>query len=168
MDDVTGVVTRIQIRATTVTNLDRKEFIVPNKEFITGRLLNWTRDDQVNRVVINVGIAYGSNTEKAHGILEKVVGKHPEIMDDPAPLVTFEEFADSSLSFVVRCYLPNLDKRLQTIHELHMAIDQAFREAKIEIAFPQRDIHLRSGTELLNGTNLPQNEKSAESPSPAV
>ena len=141
--DVTGVVTRIQIRATTVTNWDRKEFIVPNKEFITGRLLNWTRADQVNRVVINVGIAYGSDTERARELLEKITQSHPEVMDDPAPLITFEGFGESSLNIVVRCYLPTMDKRLQTIHELHTAIDQAFREAGIEIAFPQRDIHLR-------------------------
>ena len=149
VDDVTGVVTRIQTRATTVTNWDRKEFIVPNKEFITGRLLNWTRADHVNRVVINVGIAYGSDTERARELLEKAVGDHPEVMDDPAPLVTFDGFGDSSLTFVARCFLARMDKRLQTIHELHTAVDQAFREAGIEIAFPQRDVHLRSGAELL-------------------
>ncbi len=149
--DVSGVVTRIQTRATTVTDWDRKEFIVPNKEFITGRLLNWTRADKINRIVINVGIAYGSDTARAREILEKVVAEHPEVVDDPAPLVTFEGFGDSALSFVVRCYLPRLDNRLVTIHDLHVAIDQAFREAGIEIAFPQRDVHLRSGTELLAG-----------------
>ena len=159
--DVTGIVTRVQIRATTVTNWDRQEFIVPNKEFITGRLLNWTRADQVNRIVINVGIAYGSDTALARELLEKTVGDHPEVMDDPAPLVTFEGFGDSSLSFVVRCYLPRLDKRLDTIHDLHTAIDQAFREAGIEIAFPQQDVHLRSGVELLRETESRPTEKPA-------
>ena len=66
VDDTTGIVSRIRIRATTITNWDRKEYIVPNKEFITGKLLNWTLSDQVNRIVINVGIAYGSNTKRAH------------------------------------------------------------------------------------------------------
>ncbi|MFC1597084.1 mechanosensitive ion channel domain-containing protein, partial [Planctomycetota bacterium] len=162
VDDVTGVVTRVQIRATTVTNWDRKEFIVPNKEFITGRLLNWTRADKINRVVVNVGIAYGSDTERARGLLEKVAREHPEVLDDPPPRVTFEAFGDSSLNFVARCYLPNLDKRLQTIHELHTAIDQAFREAGIEIAFPQRDVHLRSGMEPLKNATPPQNEEPAK------
>ena len=64
VDDVTGVVSRVRIRATTITNWDRKEFVVPNKEFITGKLLNWTLSDQVNRIVINVGIAYGSDTDR--------------------------------------------------------------------------------------------------------
>jgi potassium efflux system protein len=160
--DVTGVVTRVQIRATTVTNWDRQEFIVPNKEFITGRLLNWTRADRVNRVVINVGIAYGSNTEQARELLLRVLDENPEVLSDPAPLVTFEGFGDSSLTFVVRCYLPSLEKRLQTIHELHTAIDQAFREARIEIAFPQRDLHLRSGAELLEKAFRPPTEKPQE------
>jgi len=163
VDDVTGVVTRIQTRATTVTNWDRKEFIVPNKEFITGRLLNWTRADRVNRIVINVGIAYGSDTARVREVLEKVVREHPEVMDDPAPLVTFEGFGDSSLSFVVRCFLPRVDKRLETIHGLHMAIDQAFREAGIEIAFPQRDVHLRSGADLLKEAGGPPTRKPTKS-----
>ncbi len=162
VDDVTGVVTRIQIRATTVTNWDRKEFIVPNKEFITGRLLNWTRADHVNRVVINVGIAYGSDTERARALLEKVAGEHPEVMGDPAPLVTFEQFGDSSLNFVVRCYLPRLDNRLQTVHELHTAIDQAFREEGIEIAFPQRDVHIRSKPEPSKKPDQPADDSPAD------
>jgi len=148
IDEITGVVSRIQTRATTVTNWDRKDFIVPNKEFITGRLLNWTRSDKVNRIVINVGIAYGSDTETARQLIEQVLQEHPKVLDDPTPLVTFESFGDSTLDFVVQCYLAKLDNRLQTIHELHTAIDQAFRKAHIEIAFPQRDIHVRSGIEL--------------------
>lgn len=145
IDDVTGVVSRIQTRATTVTNWDRKDFIVPNKEFITGRLLNWTRSDQINRIVINVGVAYGSDTERARQLIEQVLREHQEVLDDPKPLVTFEGFGDSTLDLVVRCYLAKLDNRLQTVHDLHTSIDQVFRKAHIEIAFPQRDIHIRSG-----------------------
>ena len=150
IDDITGrrESNSIQTRATTVTNWDRKDFIVPNKEFITGRLLNWTRSDKINRIVINVGVAYGSDTEKARQLIEQVLREHGEVLDDPVPLVTFENFGDSTLDFVVRCYLAKLDNRLQTIHDLHTAIDQAFRKAHIEIAFPQRDIHIRTGSEL--------------------
>ncbi|HLA85183.1 MAG TPA: mechanosensitive ion channel domain-containing protein [Thermoguttaceae bacterium] len=142
--DITGVVSRIRMRATTITNWDRQEFIVPNKEFITGRLLNWTLSDQVNRVVLNVGIAYGSDTRLATELLTRIVREHPLILDEPAPRVTFEKFGDSSLNYVVRCFLPDMDKRLQVIHDLHTSIDCAFREAGIEIAFPQQDIHIRS------------------------
>lgn len=148
VENVTGVVSRIQTRATTVTNWDRQDFIVPNKEFITGRLLNWTRSDHINRIVVNVGVAYGSDTEKARRLIEEVLREHDEVLADPAPMVTFEGFGDSTLNLVVRCYLAKLDNRLRTIHELHTAIDQAFRRAQIEIAFPQRDIHIRSGGDL--------------------
>ena len=144
VDDITGVVSRIRIRATSITNWDRKEYVVPNKEFITGRLLNWTLSDKVNRIVINIGVAYGSDTDKAREILLAVANDHPLILDDPPSIATFEGFGDNSLSLVLRTYLPTLDNRLDVIHQLHTAIDKAFRTAGIEIAFPQRDLHIRS------------------------
>ena len=144
VDGTTGVVSRIQTRATTVTNWDRQDLIVPNKEFITGRLLNWTRSDHVNRIVINVGIAYGSDTELARRLIEEVLREHSEVLGDPPSIVTFEGFGESTLNLVARCYLAKLDNRLRTIHDLHTGIDQAFRKAGIEIAFPQRGIHLRT------------------------
>jgi len=118
--------------------------IIPNKEFITGRVLNWTLTDPVNRIVIKVGIAYGSNTQQAADILLRLAKNHPNVLDDPPPGVSLESFGDSALNFVLRCFLPNLDGRGTVIHELHMAIDSAFREAGIEIAFPQHDVHVRS------------------------
>ncbi len=145
IDGIDGVVSRIQIRATTITNWDRKEFIVPNKQFVTGTLLNWTLSSPVNRVVVVVGAAYGSDTEKAREILLQVAKDHPLIMEDPAPLASFEEFADSYLKLVLRCFLPDMDHRLNTISDLHTEIDKRFRAAGIEIAFPQMDLHIRSG-----------------------
>lgn len=144
VDNVDGTVTRIRIRATTITNWDRKEYLVPNKEFITGRVMNWTLSNPINRVVITVGIAYGSDTEKAHELLLKVAREHPIVLEDPAPLATFEGFGDNALNFVLRAYLPNFDNWVKNKTELHMAIDKAFREAGITIAFPQRDIHFDS------------------------
>ncbi len=142
--DTTGTVTRIQIRATTVRNWDKQELLVPNKEFITGRLLNWTLTDQVNRMVIPVGVEYGSDTRKALALLTEVAAEHPKILDDPAPLITFEGFGDNALHLVLRCYLETLEFRLAVMTELYQAIDDKFRAAGIGIAFPQRDIHLRS------------------------
>ncbi|MCB1232176.1 MAG: mechanosensitive ion channel [Verrucomicrobiae bacterium] len=143
IDGIDGVVSRIQIRATTIINWDRKEFIVPNKQFVTGTLLNWTLSNPINRIVIIVGVAYGTDTEEAQEVLFKVARDHPLIMEEPAPLVSFEEFGDSALKLVLRCYLPNMDNRLKTISELHTAVDKRFKEAGIEIAFPQLDVHLR-------------------------
>jgi len=142
--NIDGVVSRMRIRATTLTTWDRKEYLVPNKEFITGRVLNWTLSNAINRVIITAGIAYGSDTELARELLLKAAQEHPNVLEDPAPIATFEGFGDNALNFLLRCYLPNLDNRLVTITELHTSIDKAFRKAGITIAFPQRDVHLDS------------------------
>jgi potassium efflux system protein len=146
---VTGTVTRIRMRATTITNWDRQEFVVPNKSLITDTILNWTLSASVSRIVINVGVAYGSDTERARQILLDAASDHDNVMDEPAPMATFEQFADSTLNLVLRCYVPDLDYRLRTISELHTEINRRFSEAGIEIAFPQQDIHIRSGLETL-------------------
>ena len=146
--NVDGTVTRIRIRATTITNWDRKEYLVPNKEFITGRVMNWTLSNSLNRVVITVGIAYGSDTEKARETLLKVAHGQPFVLEDPAPLATFEGFGDNSLNFVLRCYLANFDNWVNNKTEIYMAIDKEFRKAGIIIAFPQSDIHFGTGRPL--------------------
>lgn len=150
IDGVTGCVSRIQMRATTITDWDRKEYIVPNKEFVTGKVLNWTLSDKVNRVVVNVGVAYGTNTDTALELLQSIADEHPVILQDPSPVVSFEGFGDSCLNLVLRCYLPNLDHRLTVISDLHSAINNRFCEHGIEIPFPQRELHIRSLAENLN------------------
>jgi potassium efflux system protein len=144
--DVSGVVSRIRMRATTIVDGDRKELIIPNKDVITGKVLNWTLSDQVNRIQISIGIAYGSDTERAVELMEKAARNHPDVLKDPAPMVTFETFGDSSMKFVLRCFLPNLESRQHAVHDLNMEIDRMFRENGIEIAFPQHDIHVRTMT----------------------
>ncbi|MCO6045879.1 mechanosensitive ion channel [Aeoliella sp. ICT_H6.2] len=144
LGDKTGIVNRIRMRATTIVDWDRKEYVVPNKDLVTERLLNWTLSDQTNRVVINVGIAYGSDTERAIELLHEIIGGHDDVLKDPGPVITFEGFGDSTLDLVVRCYLPNLERRIFIISELHTAINKRFNAEGIEIAFPQRDLHIRS------------------------
>ena len=144
VDGTTGTVTRIRMRATTITNWDRQELVVPNKTLITNTFLNWTLSGTISRIVVNVGAAYGSDTDLARHILVSVAQDHPVVMDEPKPLATFEEFADSYLNLVLRAYVPDLDSRLKTITELHTEIDRRFAEAGIEIAFPQQDVHLKS------------------------
>lgn len=139
-----GQVAKIRMRATTIVDWDRKELIIPNKAFITGEVVNWTLSDPVLRLVIPVGIAYGSDTRKAEEILLRVAREDPAVMEDPAPSVVFNEFGDSALNFILRVFLPHISELVRARHELHTKIDQAFREAGIEIAFPQRDIHIRS------------------------
>jgi potassium efflux system protein len=141
---VSGVVSKIQMRATTIVNWDQEELVVPNKEFITGSLLNMTLSNPINRVVISVGVAYGSDTERVLQILSQIASETEGVMDDPAPMITFEGFGDSSLNFSIRAYLPNRDNRLGVITELNRKVHSRFAEAGIEIPFPQRDLHVRS------------------------
>ena len=144
VDDFTGFVTRIRTRATTVVNWDRKEYVIPNKDFITGRLINWTLSDAINRIELTVGVAYGSDVAKAKKILFDICKGHPSIVDEPPTQITFEEFGDSTLNLVVRTYLNEVTSRLPVIDSLHMQINDKFNEAEIEIAFPQQDVHFRS------------------------
>ncbi len=142
--DTDGVVTRIRIRATTIRTWDRKELLVPNKEFVTGRLLNWSLSDQVSRISVPVDVAYGSDVGKAMALMTEAAKEHPRVMAEPPPFAIFEAFGDNALALRLRCYVDSLDFRLPTISELHEDIDRRFRTAGIEIAFPQRDLHLRS------------------------
>ena len=144
LDDTTGMVTDIRIRTTTVTNWDRKELIVPNKELITGRLLNWTLSDPVNRIVVTVGVAYKTDTRKVHDLVMQIATEHSNVLEDPEPQVTFESFGDSALNFVLRCYIASMETRLSTVHDIHEAIHDRFNQEGIEIAFPQRDLHIRT------------------------
>ena len=144
LGNVTGTVSRIQIRATTIIDADRKELIVPNKEFVTGQLINWTLTDTVSRLTVSVGIAYGADTKLAEKILLETARKNPNVLDDPAPTVTFSNFGDSALQFDVRVFVPHPDYSLRTRHMLHMQIEEALVAAGIEIPFPQRDLHIRS------------------------
>jgi potassium efflux system protein len=144
VDGVTGVVTRTRARATTIRDFDLKELIVPNKEFITGRVLNWTLSDEVTRLVLPVGVAYGTDVERASQLLMAATQRHPQVLSEPAPSVTFEAFGDSSLNLVVRAYVAQLGDRLRVTSELLTTFHQVLNENRVEIAFPQRDLHIRS------------------------
>jgi potassium efflux system protein len=143
--DASGTVSKIRIRATTIRDWEEKELIVPNKELITGRLLNWTLSDGVIRVFVGVGVAYGSDVDKAMNLIREAAQENPQVVDDPEPRVHFEKFGDSSLQLTLRAYISDVAQRLTVNTELHRAIDRKFRENGVVIAFPQRDIHVRSG-----------------------
>jgi len=142
--DISGTVSRIRIRATTITDWDNKELVVPNKNFITDPLINWTLSDPITRIVIRVGIAYGSDTEKAHRVMTEVVESNEDVLKDPPPTIFFVGFGESSLDFDVRVFVSDNLKRMPLLHNLHMSLNRALAENDIEIPFPQRDLHLRS------------------------
>jgi potassium efflux system protein len=100
-----GVVTRIRIRATTIRDFDRKELLVPNKEFISGRLLNWSLSDPVTRVLVPVGVAYGSDVQKAMALMVEAAEKNPMVLDDPKPISSFDGFGDNALLLTLRCFI---------------------------------------------------------------
>jgi len=140
--DVSGTVTRIQIRATTVLDWDRKELIVPNKEFITGRLINWSLSDSIIRIKIPIGIAYGSDTLLAEKLLLKAAKAKDLVLDTPKPQAVFLGFGDNSLNFELRVFINGIDDWIPVLHKLNQSIDREFRKAGITISFPQRDVHL--------------------------
>lgn len=161
--DITGVVSKIRIRATTIRNWDKQELLVPNKELITGRLLNWSLSDQMNRIVITVGVDYGADIPLALELLRKAAKENERVLEDPEPLITFEGFGDNALTLVLRCYLDSLENRLSTISELHQNINEKFKTAGISIAFPQRDVHLSTAEPL--DIRVHQDRSQAQKPS---
>ena len=146
--DTDGVVTKIQIRSTTIRNWDGKELLVPNKEFITGRLLNWTLSDPTTRIVIPIGIAYGSDVAQAIKLIQEAATEHQRVLDEPPTMVSFEGFGESSLTIVLRCFVGSMDYWRQTTSELHQSINNKLEAAGIVISFPQRDIHLNTSQPL--------------------
>jgi potassium efflux system protein len=142
--DLTGTVTRIRARATVVTDWDNKEIMIPNKAFITERVINWTLSSHTTRLLIKVGVAYGSDTVSARRVILEAVTAIPEVLKEPSPSVYFVGFGDSSLDFEIRAFVGAFDKRLPTVHAIHAAVERGLREHGIEIPFPQRDLHIRS------------------------
>jgi potassium efflux system protein len=147
-----GKVTRIQIRATTITLWDRSEMIVPNKEFITTKLVNWTLSDSKRRIEIPVRIAYGADLEQVKSILVNAAVQHPSVLDDPAPHVLLLAFGDDAINFELR-FVVDFGQGLATKDEVQMAIDRAFREGGVEFALPKSEIHLISESRDKNGSN---------------
>jgi potassium efflux system protein len=139
---VTGTVVQIRTRATTIRDWDRKELIVPNKEFITGQLLNWTLSDEMSRIVMTIGVAYGSDIRRARDVIMNCTLTHPSVLKEPGPSVTFDLFGESALNLTLRCFVLKLADRMPVTHELHELIYSELTAAGFAIPFPQRDVHL--------------------------
>ncbi|MDP6350525.1 MAG: mechanosensitive ion channel, partial [Chloroflexota bacterium] len=125
---------------------DNTRVTVPNSELISNQVDNWTLADRTVRIRFNVGVAYGSDVKLVEQLLRQALADHEDVLPEPEARVFFIEFGDSSLNFLIFAWVDTPAKRLTTLSDLHFAIDEAFRENDIEIPFPQRDIHLRSGS----------------------
>jgi len=144
--DLTGSVSKVRIRATTITDWDRKEIIVPNKAFITDQVVNWTLSDPITRLTIEVGVSYSTDVHLAQEVIEDALLRQPLILEEPKPAVYFMGFGDSSLNFRIYVYARQLADRFPIYHAVHQDVLQALRDNGIEIPFPQRDLHVRSVT----------------------
>lgn len=129
--DVTGTVSRIRMRATTITDGELRELLVPNKELITGRVINWTLTNTLSRLTVKVRVAVGTDPDFARGLLLAVAAKHPTVLKQPPPQAQFEDFADNSLNFSLRVCIASCDGAAQVRHELLTAIKREFQEAGI-------------------------------------
>jgi len=134
IDGTTGIVSRIQMRATTVTNWDNQELVVPNKDLISGKLLNWTLSSVINRIALKIGVAYGTDVGKVRETITKIVDRHPDVLKDPPAII--------SLNFVIRCCTSSIARRWHLIDEINSAINEAFEREGIEVPFPQRVVHM--------------------------
>jgi potassium efflux system protein len=142
-----GHVKRIRIRSTQIQTFDRADVIVPNSELIASQVTNWMLRDSTGRVRVPIGVAYGSDTQKVKEILLKIAGEHPEVITNnpgQVPVVLFMDFGNSALNFELRIFVRDIDHRLQVKSDINFAVDAAFREAGIEIPFPQQDLHVKN------------------------
>jgi potassium-dependent mechanosensitive channel len=142
--DLSGRVAQIQMRATTITLWDRSEMIVPNKQFITSQLVNWTLSYPETRVDVKVGVAYASDTDLVRRLLLEIADANPHVLRLPPPEVFLTQFADSAILFELRAFCLYEYGRLLLLDELHKAVLREFRANGISIAFPQIDVHLKT------------------------
>jgi small-conductance mechanosensitive channel len=146
LDDLFGIVSTIGIRASKVRTFDGSDVIVPNGDFISARVINWTLADRSRRVILPVGVAYGTKPRRVLELLGEVARSHPDVLADPEPVVLFRGFGDSSLNFELRVFT-EMDW-LAVMSDLAVATSEALEAAGITIPFPQRDLHLRNVDEL--------------------
>ncbi|MBR4741744.1 MAG: mechanosensitive ion channel [Desulfovibrio sp.] len=140
---ITGRVVKISVRDTLVRTFDNAYIFVPNSEFISGHLTNWSKNNASVRCNVVVGVAYGSDTTMVTQTMKNCVNKIPQILRYPEPSVLFQGFGDSTLDFAVYFWVNSFDDKLKGCSELRMEIERQFKEKKIEIAFPQVDVHIK-------------------------
>ena len=155
-DGTSGYVRRSSARFILIETFDGKEVLVPNEDFITNRVTNWTLSSSKARVEVPVGVAYGSDLEKVHALMLEAAREHPRCLGDPEPVCFLRTFGDSSINFLLYFWVANIiDGRMAPQSEVMFAIWRKFREHGIEIPFPQRDLHIRTG---LPGRDAPFRE----------
>jgi small-conductance mechanosensitive channel len=139
-----AVVKTIGLRATRIRTYDNADVIVPNNDLISGQVTNWSLSGRIMRLKVPVGVAYGSDVPLVIETLLDAAKNHTDVTARPEPKVLFLNFGDSTLNFELRAWISNCDERRRIRSELNQEIEQRFRNAGIEIAFPQRDLHIKT------------------------
>ena len=148
--DVEGFVRKISIRATEIETLDNQDMLIPNSELISGRVTNWVLHNPYGRLIVKIGVAYGSDIEKVASILEDSANQHEQVISDgraSPPKALFMGFGDSSLDFELRVRIVDIKRRYDVLSDLNFRINQQFASENIVIPFPQRDLHIRDWSE---------------------
>lgn len=139
-----GTVSRIRIRATTVTDFDRKEIIIPNKTFVTDQLINWSLSDNITRVVLNYGVAHGSDLDTVHRLLREAAVDNKRVLKDPEPQVFCVSYGPTAFNFELRIFVNDLLDRLYAADEINRRLDALFSEHGVRVAFNQMDVWLHN------------------------
>ena len=142
--NLSGTVSKIRIRATTITDFDRKDIIVPNKTFITGQLINWSLTDTITRVTLKLGVDYGSDLDLVKQLLLKAAQENPRVLKDPEPHVYFLSFGQSTLDHELRMHVRDLGDRNPVIDEVNRFINREFKNHNINISFQQMEVYLKN------------------------
>lgn len=148
--DVEGFVKKISIRATEIETLDNQDMLIPNSELVSGRVTNWVLHNPYGRLIVKIGVAYGSDIEKVAAILEDAGNQHKQVISDgraSPPKALFMGFGDSSLNFELRVRIVDIKRRYDVLSDLNFTINQQFASENIVIPFPQRDLHIRDWSE---------------------
>lgn len=144
---LTGRVRKVSIRATMIETYDNAIIYVPNSEFMSGRLINWTSFSRSVRRQVSVGVAYGSDTDKVIKLLISVAKAHENVLKYPVPSVNFADFGSSTLDFQLRFWVKDYEMGASTMSDIRLSINKVFAQENIEIAFPQLDVHLKDAPE---------------------
>ena len=157
VDGIEGYIIKIRILSTQIKTVTKEDVIIPNSDLMTHPVTNYMFRDSFWRVTCKVGVMYGSDTELVRQVLLQIAEAHEDVIhqDNNKPIVHFKEFGDSALLFELWCIIKDVNKKFAVESELNFAIDKAFREHDIVIAFPQRDLHIKG---LVNVT--PESDKS--------
>lgn len=142
--NLSGTVSKIRIRATTITDFDRKEIIVPNKTFVTDQLINWSLNDTVTRVIIKIGLAYESDLALARKLMMQACTENPRVLREPEPLLFFLNISASTFDYELRFHVRELGDRNASTDEILTRIALSFREHKVEMAFNQVDVMIKN------------------------